>query len=405
MRGLVCLAVLLSLGSDWLDKDNLRRDWVEGEVRKLVSDPPKVTAFSADDVHDDAEGFLARCVVRCWAKHPSDLEWRSLVGSFVGVYRYRSLAHLFDEAFRVRDLLGKQHRDLEALALAFAVVRREAKIDGFKPNPELIQKWMDEWLPKFAKGRGPKWTDQWSEIEFKEESPPAHDPYHGMTDRRGQRSRRWYGFDMGVILAAFGGIPPLSEAQNPGERRHWLTICRELIGVCIRTLPIEDVDDDPGEEWRYEPWEADGKIADIVAARLFECSPHEQKELWLPFFELPPAAHYHMTQLLKQSPDRSIAGDTPRITKLLPIWRGIAEHLFESERWVGKLRFKQREVWKYIFLYGTPFDSVRDKDHQPFVEGLRDLFEKHLRDMEPDEHDQSGSSGFPRQRCWALPAS
>ena len=67
---------------------------------------------------------------------------------------------------------------------------------------------------------------------------------------------------MGVILAAFGGLPPLSDAQNPEERGHWLRICREFIGVCIRTLPIEDVDDDPDEEWRYEPWDADRKIAE-----------------------------------------------------------------------------------------------------------------------------------------------
>lgn len=388
------LAVLLTLGGDWLDKDESRRKWVEDEVRKLVSDPPKITAYSAEDIHDDAEGFLARCVVRCWAKHPKDRGWRGLVGTFVGVYRYRSLAHLFDEAFRVRNLLGKQHRDLEALALAFAVVRREANIEGFKPNPELIQKWMEEWLPKFAKGRGPKWTAQWSKIEFKEEFPPAHDPYHGMTNRRGQRSRRWYGFDMGVILAAFGGLPPLSDAQKPEERGHWLRICREFIGVCIRTLPIEDVDDDPDEEWRYEPWEADRKIADIVAARLFECAPDEQRELWLPFFELPPAAHHHMTQLLSSLLIEALRGHTPRIAKLLPIWRAIAEHLFASESWVGKLRFKQEEVWKYIFLYGTPFDSVRDKDHQPFVEGMRDLFEKHAREMAPDDHDQSALVRF-----------
>jgi hypothetical protein len=388
------LAVLLCLGGDWLDEDKSRRRWVEKEVRKLLADPPKMAAFSAHDIHEDGEGFLARCGVHCWAKHPNDHYWRTVVGRFVGVYRYHSLSQLFDEALRVRSSLGKKHRELEALALAFAVVRRNAKIDGFKPNPELIDKWIGKWIPKFAKGVGPKWTDQWSRIEFREEFPDAHDPHHGITNRRGKRSRRWYGFDMGVILAAFGHLPALSEAQSPEERQHWLTICRELIGVYIRTLPIEEVDDDPAEEWRYEPWDADRKITDIVAARLFDCSAEEQRGLWLPFFELPTAAHSHMTQLLSSLLIEVLRAETPRITKLLPIWRAIAEHLFASGRWSGKVRFKQREVWKYIFLYGTPFDSVRAKDHRPFVEALRDLFERHLREMEPDDHDQSALAGF-----------
>src|SRR6266446_4957489 len=168
-------------------------------------------------------------------------------------------------------------------------------------------------------------------------------------------------FRMGVILAAFGGMLGLNEAQSPDERQHWLRICRELIGVYVRTLPIEDVDDDPAEEWRYEPWDADQKITDIVAARLFDCSPAEQRELWLPFFSLPPAAHSHMTQLLSSLLIEMLRAETPKVNKLLPIWRAIAEYLFASDRWAGELRFKHREVWKYILLYGTPFDSVRAK--------------------------------------------
>jgi hypothetical protein len=388
------LAVLLCLGGDWLDEDQSRREWVESELRKLISNPPRITAYTAEDIHDDAEGFLARSTVRCWAKHPDDEGWRTAIGSFVAVYRYRSLAHLFDEAFKVRSLLGGKYRELEALALAFAVVRRKAKLDDFNPASELIEKWMGEWVPTFARGHGPMWTDQWADIEFQEPFPPAHDPYGGMTHGRGQRSRRWYGFDMGVVLAAFGGLPSLSEAKDAEERCHWLATCRELIGVYIRTLPIEDGDDDPAEEWRFEPWEPDQKIADILAARIFDCSPDEQRELWLPFFELPPAAHYHITQLLSSLLIEALRGNTLRITTLLPLWRAMAEHLFTSKGWKGDLRFKEGEVWKYLFFYGTPFDSVRDKDHRPLVEGMRDLFERHLREMDADDHDQSALAAF-----------
>lgn len=388
------LAVLLCLGSDWLDAGKSRREWVEAEVHKLVADPPKITAYSADDVHDDAEGFLARCAVRCWAKHRDDPDWRSLVGSFVTAYRYRSLVHLFDEAFRVRELLADKYRELEAFALAFAVIRRKAELEGSRADPGIVEDWLREWLPQFANGRGPAWTERWADIEFQDAFPPAHDPYHGMTNRRGQRSRRWYGLDMGVLLAAFGGLPPLDHAINTDERAHWLSICRELIGVYVRTLPLEAVDDDPEEEWRYEPWDPDQKIADIVAARLLESSADEQRQLWLPFVELPPAAHSHITQLLSSLLIEALRGETPRTGRLLPLWRNIAEHLFTSARWSGELDHKEEEVWKYIFLYGTPFDSVRHADHREFVEGLRDLFERHLRDIRADAHTQSSLTYF-----------
>lgn len=246
------LAVLLSLGGDWLDHDQSRRTWVEDEVRKLLSDPPRITAYSAEEIHEDGEGFLARCSVRCWASHPTSEEWRGTAASFVGVFRYHSIAQLFNEAFRVRERLGGQYEELEALALALAVIRQKAEINGFEPKPEIIQKWMEEWLPKFAKRRGPKWTDKWSKLEFIKPFRPPHVPHGGIPGRRRLRSRRSYGFDMGVVLAVFGGLPSLNEARNTKERRHWFTICKELLAAYIRTLP-PDVDDEK-DEMRFDVW-------------------------------------------------------------------------------------------------------------------------------------------------------
>ena len=385
------LAVLVCLGSEWLDKDRTRRSWVEEEVRKLLADPPKISAYSADEIHDDGEGFLARCAVRCWARSPKDQEWRSVVGGFVGAFRYRTIEHLFDEAFRVREALGETFTDLESFALAFAVVRRKAKLNGYEPKPELIKKWVAEWLPKFAKRRGPKWTDDWAKIEFIEDFPPPYDR-HRLTGRR-KRSRRNFGFDVGVLLAAFGHLPPLNEARSDDERAHWFNICKELLAAYIRTLPPDDPNE-AEDEWRFDVWSVDEKIFELVAARLFQCSPDEQRLLWLPIVDLPPAAHHHITQFLSAVLIEAIRTEPPRISTLLPIWRAMAEHLFVSPRWTGKLRTRQDEVWQYVFLYGTPFTSVGDKDHASFVYGLRDLFERHIKTLDADPYDQSSLAAF-----------
>jgi hypothetical protein len=386
------IAVLLCLGGDWLDSYPGRRQWVENELRKLLADQPKGTFYTAEDSHHDYEGFLARSVIQCWAHSPNSAEWRGVAGNFVTAFRYRTIEQLFDEAFRVREALGNGFRELEALALTFAVVRRQAKLNSFQPKPELVNKWCQKWLPKFANSHGPKWTNEWKNLAVKEAYPPSRDPDHGRTGRK-ERRRRDFGFDMGVLLAAFGCLPTLSEAHDADERAHWLHICREFLGAYVRTLPPDDVCDGK-DEWRLEMWSADKKILDLVAARLFQCSSSEQQGLWLPILNLPPAAHYHITGFLSDVLIEAIRTDPPRIADLVPLWRAMAEHLFDSPRWNGKLQMKQDEVWQHIFLYGTPFSSVGDKDHAPLVLGLRDLFERHIKTLGADPYDQSSLAAF-----------
>jgi len=386
------LSILLCLGDDWLDKDPERRRWVEGQVKNLFLDPPKIAPYSEEEIHDDAEGFLARCAIRCWAQSPDDEQWRSIVAGFVGAFRYRTIEQLFDEAFRVREILGANFRGLEALAVSFAIVRRRADLHGFKPKAELIGAWGQEWIPRFAKKDGPVWTEDWATIEHREDFPPAYEEHYGPI-RRQQLARRDFGLDMGVILAAFGALPSLDQARDNRERGHWLNIAKQILAAYIRTLPSNNTGE-TDDEWRLEPWSVDEKIFQIIAARLFQSSPDDQRSLWLPILNLPPAAHFHITQFLDAILIEAIREDPPRISNLLPLWRAIAEYLLGSPRWTGKLKGKEDEVWQHIFLYGTPFSSVGDKDHAPFVAGLRDLFAQHIRSIDADPYDHSSFAAF-----------
>lgn len=386
------IAVLFCLGEEWLDEDDTRRLWLEGELRKLMADPPKVQSFGADDLHDDHEGFFARSVVRCWVHSPDNEEWRETVGCFVTVYRYRTIQRLFEESFLKRAKLGKRFHELEGLLLSLSAVRRKAKIEGSKPQPELIDKWFKKWVPKFAKGRGPAWADDWTKIEVDEPFRPARIS-HGGSNGRTERRRRDYGLDMRALLAAFGALPPLAEAEDDGERKHWLGICREMLAAYLRTLPTE-VAGDEEEEWPYEIWKSDQEILKIVAARLFQCDPEEQRSLWVPILNLPPVAHHHITGFLSDVLIETVRREPPRVTDLIPLWRSMIEYLFASPEWTGKLKNRENEVWKYLFLYGGSASSVRDKDHAPLVTALHDLFERHVRTIGQDPYDQSDFAAF-----------
>ena len=396
------LMLLLCLADNWLSKYPERRCEIQTEVRQLLSDPPKIKAFSPDEQHDDGEAFLARCVVRYWAGDPKSEEWRAYLGRFVTAYRYRTVQVMFDEAFRVRSELGAAYRELEALTLSWAATRETANRSSYyQPDRVIMDKWMRKWLPTFAKGRGPKWPKSWATVAAPEpfRKPDKHPKdvskrkaKIGIHYSRRTVYRRGYGFDMGVVLAAFGHFPPLAEARNRSEEEHWLTTCKEILNIFLRTLPATTNNDN--EEWNYDVWTPDQNIFDIIAARVFECTHEKRAELWQPILNLPPAAHHHITGFLDALLLQSMHKDPARIDQLSAIWQEIAEYLFASPKWAASHARGCHEVWRQIFLYGTPFPSVREEIFGPFVDGLRALFERHARTLAQDADEQSSFVWF-----------
>ena len=391
------LAILLCLGRAWLERNPQRRPQIEAEVRRLLADPPNVTVLTEDDNHDDFEGFLARCAIQCWAASPNNSEWRGLTGSFVTAYRYRTVRQLFDEAFRVRAELGEQYRELEALALSFAVARHEATRLVFlrtrrETDRDAVNAWCDHWLPKFANREGPAWVSDWSKIEKLEDFYPKTDASYGMGAKCYELHRRDYGLDMGVVLASFAQLPPLAEARGEAERAHWVSIGGQMLAAFCRTLPAAM--DTGEEEWKYEVWKVDEEVFDVVASRMFECKREERVALWQPMLSLPPSAHHHISQFLHAILLASIKTDPARIAELIPIWREMADHLFGSEKWRTNQKRNTDAVWKEILLYGTPFTSAGEEIFAPLVDDLRPLLEWHARSLTGDAHEQSSFAAF-----------
>jgi hypothetical protein len=391
------VAVLLCAGDSWLNKYSVRREWLEKEVLKIIAHPPKVFCFSPEEIHDDYESLLARAIVKCWSRSPRDANWRGYVASFVTAHRYHTVGRLFQEAFKVRSALGNAYRELEAFALAFAAERKRATQFQFfrtrsKINATDLDKWGNKWLRKFAAGNGPNWNSDWSQIEATE--PFRNDsPSHQKSSRREELYRRDYGFDMGVILAAFGHFPALVESQNDQECAHWFAVCKEMVAAFCRTLPNADATVSADAEWHYDHWSPDEKIFGIAARRLFECKPAEQKEIWGPIVSLPVAAHHHICSFLDQLLIESLSVEPYRIAELIPIWRGIAEQVFSLTEGPKRGWSDYIDIQKHVLLYDS-IPSAREEFWGPLVEDLRPRYKQHLGQIAHDAHDQSSFAAF-----------
>lgn len=390
------LAILLCLGQEWLQKNPSIRKEIETEIHKLFIDPPESVAFTEEDIHDDYEGFMARCVIQCWASAPQSPEWRSAAGGFVTAYRYRTVQHLFDEAFRLRDKLGDGYRDLEALAISFAVARHETHTllfrgDRHKVARDAVREWRAQWLPLFSKGNGPKWEADWSTVEKLDKFSPNTDTSYSKEHPRYEWHRRAYGLDMGVVFAAFGHFPALAVARNDAERAHWFNVCNQMLGAFCRTLPPSDNEDDV---WKYEVWPDDKKVFNIVARRLYECVKEERIMLWQPILNLPPAAHHHITDFLNSVWLASLITEPPRIPELIQIWGEMAEFLVTSKKWTSSQTREIQDVWSTLLLYGTPFSSKGDEMYIPLVQKLRHIYKWYIKSLVRDSDEQSTFAAF-----------
>jgi hypothetical protein len=393
------IAVVLCLGDTWLEKHPDERQWLEGEVAKQLNDPPRIRIFTPQDTHDDWESFMARALVRCWAKAPHAPDRRGVVASFLTAQRYRTVAHVFQEAFLVRAKLGEGYQELEAFALAFAVQRQKQTTLQFlgtrqKTDGAALRKWGQTWLKRFASGRGPKWKDDWSKLEMRRRFAHEEDDVSRAGGRRRLKlRRRGFGLDIEIIIAAFGHLPALSEAATKRERAHWLRVIQEILGVYLRTLPT--VTKSTAEsEWAYDHWRSDEGVMNLVAKRLIEVTPAEARDLWKPMLGLPAAAHHHIHSFLTAVLLECLRPEPPLISRLLPIWHEIVEYFAKRpERAVTRDR-DAREVWKVLLFYGSSLSSTGEEFFRPIVEDLRPNFESRIKALGTDSYEQGPLARF-----------
>ncbi len=427
------IAVITCMGEEWLQQQPSKLNFVDAQIWNILNNSPEITFHMVESTHDDYESFLARAVVRRWAANVNDPEWRVAVARFVASFRYRTVGCLFDEAFKCRGRLGAAYRELEAFALSFSSILGEATKTNFlgtkNDKDELISTWVREWVPRFSKGEGPQWTDNWASIEVNE-SPVSsgQNSGHGVkatftlrlnarlknvlrmlgigttreterpsptnigrlevnSSQRREHCRTAYGLEMGVILASFGHLPRLQDASDSSEREHWITICREMLAAFHRTLPLTESSDDA--KWDYDIWPADEKVFEIAAGRLFECSADEGRDFWQSILNLPSAAHHYIEEFLNIILLEAQKTKPPNIEQLIHIWIPCADHLAAQDIQTNKRSRGTRQIWKVILLFGTLATPTGEVVYAPLVQKLAVYYRNYLAIIRDDLYDQS----------------
>ncbi|MEC5129020.1 hypothetical protein VSU19_19825 [Verrucomicrobiales bacterium BCK34] len=410
-------AVLLCLCREWLMKNEGIRKQIFSDVRDLLGDRPKVRAFTPKDIHTDGEIFLARSVIQCLSHEPTNRFWRKESAQFVTAYRYGTIRALFDEVHRVRHDLSGTASELEALALSFAAIRYDAqnyqgqqgpklgRMDRFfaffrrrdkadnrgsfmEPNPALVEVWQKKWLKRFAKGRGPSYSENWQSYTTKRETEidQSDDCYYEYGSRK--RGRKSYRLDMELVIAVFGHRPPLREATSKKERSQWVHSEMQLLNSFLRTLPSVDSTDEA--EWVPNLYSPDQAILKIAAKRVFEEDAKTSDKFLAPLLGLPPQAQHYFSFFLSSLFIRSLADDPPNVARLGDIWQKIGETLSDSIPHNDLTRRDSREIWGSFLFYGNLSNDVRYGDLASFVEGLREFYKFVISELGSAEYDHIG---------------
>jgi len=367
------LALLVCLGEAQLKKDPSRYDEVVNDIKSLLSNPPPLFVFSEEEHHDDFEAFMARSVVHLWVEEPKCKLWRKAVAEFTTAYRYRTVWHLYNEAFRLRASSGTTFHELEALILAFAAVRQRINLQPPSQRDYMGNKDRQRLVSDFAKGKRPAWSDEWDRLDVVGSALPA---------TRGDRST--YRLDMTLLLHTLGhmdtiritackNIPSLSEAYDIRERRHWINHAVQMVSALVCSMP-ESFEESASSPFLYEE---DRNILYLAAIRLLECSDKERQRILDPLLNNP--VDEVISALLDGVSLARYHAEPPLMKEFLAVWETIVFSVFEHQT---AIRYADKhhchDLWQTALLYHASCFRVSQEDEMtaltPLVTALKPIY-------------------------------
>lgn len=393
------VAVLVILHRDWLRSDTKREKWCRDNLYAVLAGPPPELEFTASEsIYPYGWGrFAAECLVTYLSETPDDTSLREFVAVCIANSCYESTAYAMCTAFRVRDRLGREFISLQNLVILWAglscVIRSAQRCES---DITRWERWRERLIEAFRDSRISTEPLQWERVariagttiyRIEKQRFPGIDDVDdkpddgskplvaaGLRRRKGRRSRH-PGLDVQLIQAAFNWIPTLDKARNQSERRAWVALLHETLGVTLAMLPhVSDTND----EFKRTPYEYDRWIFERVAVAIPHMTRDEGPEkLWQPILDLGGPGHYWVSSFLgawlihgtRMSPSPEIFVDR---------WREMIEYVLVSPQWTqqnSRLHFCLADLMMELMGLDWQGRSIGEPEYADAIKQLRPQFE------------------------------
>jgi hypothetical protein len=375
-----CIAVLVVLHFDWLKKHPERLRWCEASLEKILSNPPRRTVFSEDDISDDRyDDFAAQILPNLWAEGPDSEGIRAIIARLALSYRYVTAALLNASAATLRERLGKKWDDLQSLLVNWSAARPNLRREEYLPQEKRtfdIAAWEKKWVRPFLKGTIKATPKSWEGLGVPDTFPPRGRRVH---DR--DVKTRWYDIDVHFLIAIYKWIPSLSEAHSEEERKIWIGTASNFFQAVMRRLP-KDLKED--EHIGDVPGEVEHAAFDFSNRILLELKASEgPSNYWKPVLEIGPRGRHWTEAFLSSFLCVGLRPENPS-RRFVELWIEMIEFCFESPAWIGGRSHFNRDSWEHLFGWDRVVSNHWIDNRRDIVNRLKDYYWKWLQDVAGD---------------------
>jgi energy-coupling factor transporter ATP-binding protein EcfA2 len=393
------IAVLFILNAEWIEADEKKTDWCLRQLKQVVmADHPREILDTPHSVSDTRwEIFVGEMAVHLLAQGYTDKDTRFLTAQGVLAYHYNTTGFVFKAAWQNREKLGEEFDRLLNLGGLWAGIRWALeRCQSLQLETPKLHDWYNSTLLSFVDQSLQSDPIPFREIAVRSESliREAVANWELEIAEGEERIRKRYpmnsevpsrsnpGLDWQVIQAAYGWLPPLTEASSEQERKKWIAVFEELLQlelIYIQTAPRDqrgEVEDTPyvSEYWVFQA------IAHLVPQLRDDEQP---QSFWQPILDLGGTAHYWVESFLSSwfIIGSRVASELETFAKH---WQSMIEYALESPLWQNAPSTPGGFHLTTLYIHLMGLDSVgtvfSQEEYTDIITQLFPLYEKWARE-------------------------
>jgi len=297
-----------------------------------------------------------------WAENPGSASARKAIARVVIFGSDTAVATLLCKLFEIRGKLGVEFEQTQTLVLYDAVERnRHIWARALGDDPARYSEWIEREIADFAAGYSRPFPTDW--LAIRHSQFPMHYGHSYRFERRTHRQN--YGMDFDRVVAGFGWIPPVNEADSPAEREQWIRRQRELVRCLLGTFPRLA---EGSDEYEGLPYQDDRQVLAKSAQLALELTDGEDHAVfWQPVLTLGAAAHPWVADFIRDFLLLALETPTPR-AHFAGRWKTMIEFTESSPAWQagGRKPWEREKLW--LDLIGV--DPLLSSYWQPQHRGI-----------------------------------